>query len=689
MSDSFPRQHARTQRFTLGSPRNFSVGGDGTEVLFLRSTGPEDPINALWAIDTLTGTERVIVDPRKFVDDQDGELPAAELARRERAREGAGGITTYSLNSQGSLVTFALGGEIVVADVDNGSLTSMISTGAGFDPRLSTDGRYVSFVVEDSLHVALADGSEPARVLLQGDGKTVSWGSAEFIAAEEMRRSRGHWWDPNNDRLVVARVDVADVNLWHISAPDDPAKSPQTIRYPAAGTSNADVGLCLVNVHDASQIQVTWDRSTHPYLVDVRWEDGSPLTVTVQSRDQRSMWVLEVEESSGDTNSVLALDDPDWVEIIPGTPRKWNGGWLTIEDNGHTRSLLHNGTPLSAPDQWVRSLVDVDDSRLLYTASIDPTIVDLWSYSDEENQCLTSGSGVVQAVGSKSVTIIEQSSLESYPRVAVKAHGKTWGIDSWQTTPMVTPAVELLQTELSGIHTAVLFPTGGCDEPLPVLLDPYGGPHAQRVLQARNAYLVSQWFADQGFCVVIADGPGTPGRGDGWERSVRGDLAHPVLEAQIEALQSVAELHPGRVDLTRVGIRGWSFGGYLAALAVIRRPDIFHAAIAGAPVTDWQLYDTHYTERYLGHPTEEPDNYRRTSLLVDAGQLERPLMLIHGLADDNVVAAHTLQLSAALLAAGRPHEVLPLSGVTHMTSQEQVAENLLLLQINFLRQNLQ
>jgi dipeptidyl-peptidase-4 len=325
----------------------------------------------------------------------------------------------------------------------------------------------------------------------------------------------------------------------------------------------------------------------------------------------------------------------------------------------------------------------------LYTASIDPTIVDLWSYSDEENQCLTSGSGVVQAVGSKSVTIIEQSSLESYPRVAVKAHGKTWGIDSWQTTPMVTPAVELLQTELSGIHTAVLFPTGGCDEPLPVLLDPYGGPHAQRVLQARNAYLVSQWFADQGFCVVIADGPGTPGRGDGWERSVRGDLAHPVLEAQIEALQSVAELHPGRVDLTRVGIRGWSFGGYLAALAVIRRPDIFHAAIAGAPVTDWQLYDTHYTERYLGHPTEEPDNYRRTSLLVDAGQLERPLMLIHGLADDNVVAAHTLQLSAALLAAGRPHEVLPLSGVTHMTSQEQVAENLLLLQINFLRQNLQ
>ena len=181
MSDSFPRQHARTQRFTLGSHRNFTVGGDGTEVLFLRSTGPEDPINALWAINTLTGTERVIVDPRKFVDDQGSELPAAELARRERARESAGGITTYSLNSQGSRVTFTLGAEIVVADVDNGSLTSMTSTGAGFDPRLSADGRYVSFVVEDSLHVALADGSEPARVLLQGDGKTVTWGSPSSL----------------------------------------------------------------------------------------------------------------------------------------------------------------------------------------------------------------------------------------------------------------------------------------------------------------------------------------------------------------------------------------------------------------------------------------------------------------------------------------------------------------------------
>jgi dipeptidyl-peptidase-4 len=217
-----------------------------------------------------------------------------------------------------------------------------------------------------------------------------------------------------------------------------------------------------------------------------------------------------------------------------------------------------------------------------------------------------------------------------------------------------------------------------------VLLDPYGGPHHRQVLAARDRFLVSQWFADQGFAVLVTDGRGTPGRGPAWERAVWRDLAGPVLDDQVEALAAVAADHP-ELDLRRVAIRGWSFGGYLAALAVLRRPDVFHAAVAGAPVTDWRLYDTHYSERYLGDPAADPDSYRRNSLLADAAKLERPLLLIHGLADDNVVAAHTLRLSNLLLAAGRPHNVLPLSGVTHLAVQEAVAESLLHLQLAFLR----
>jgi dipeptidyl-peptidase-4 len=270
-----------------------------------------------------------------------------------------------------------------------------------------------------------------------------------------------------------------------------------------------------------------------------------------------------------------------------------------------------------------------------------------------------------------------------------------------------TPRPDIFAASARGIRTALLLPSW--HEPgsrkLPVLLDAYGGPHAQRVLAARAAFFTSQWLAEQGFAVVVADGRGTPGRGPEWDRAVWHDLAEPVLEDQVEALHAAAG-RCGDLDLSRVAIRGWSFGGYLAALAVLRRPEVFHAAVAGAPVTDWRCYDTHYTERYLGHPDENPGAYDKCSPVKDAeriaarvrgsgggaagpdGIVVRPLMIIHGLADDNVVVAHSLRLSSALLAAGYPHSVLPLSGITHLASQEEVAENMLLLQVDFLRQAL-
>jgi dipeptidyl-peptidase-4 len=261
-------------------------------------------------------------------------------------------------------------------------------------------------------------------------------------------------------------------------------------------------------------------------------------------------------------------------------------------------------------------------------------------------------------------------------------------IASHAARPARLPEMSIRHVGSRRLATALLLPDGSRpDEKLPVLLDPYGGPHAQRVVRAQAAYGTSQWFADQGYAVVVIDGRGTPGRGSAWERAIRFDLASAVLEDQLDGLAALAEQEP-RLDLSRVAIRGWSFGGYLAALAVLRRPDVVHAAIAGAPVTDWRLYDTFYTERYLGHPDEHSEAYERSSLLDDASELTRPLLLIHGLADDNVVSAHTLQLSSRLLAAGRPHEVLPLTGVTHMASQEDVAENLLLLQLDFLRRTI-
>jgi dipeptidyl-peptidase-4 len=271
-------------------------------------------------------------------------------------------------------------------------------------------------------------------------------------------------------------------------------------------------------------------------------------------------------------------------------------------------------------------------------------------------------------------------------RAVLQRDGRLIGeITSYADEPVLTPGVTFLTASRRELRSAVLLPSGHeRGTPLPVLLDPYGGPSHNRVMRIRAAYLTSQWFADQGFAVVVTDGRGTPARGPTWEHAIRDDLAGAVLDDQVDALHAVAETVPD-MDLSRVGIRGWSFGGYVAALAVLRRPDVFHAAIAGAPVTDWALYDTFYTERYLGLPEDNPDRYAAASLIDDAPKLERPLLLVHGLADDNVVAAHTLRLSTALLAAGRPHSVLPLSGVTHMTLQEAIEENLLLLEVAFLR----
>lgn len=215
-------------------------------------------------------------------------------------------------------------------------------------------------------------------------------------------------------------------------------------------------------------------------------------------------------------------------------------------------------------------------------------------------------------------------------------------------------------------------------------MDPYGGPLVQRCIKSSLPFTVSQWFADQGFAVIVADGRGTPGRGRAWGKAVAGDLITKAVDDQITALDDA--VHGGApIDIGRVAIRGWSFGGYLAIFSVLLRPDRFHVAVAGAPVTDWRYYDTHYTERYLGHPESNPEIYEKCSALSAAERLKRPLLLIHGLNDDNVVIGHTLRLSQALFAAGREHYVLPLTDITHMAASENAAEHLLHAQLAFIR----
>jgi dipeptidyl-peptidase-4 len=255
-------------------------------------------------------------------------------------------------------------------------------------------------------------------------------------------------------------------------------------------------------------------------------------------------------------------------------------------------------------------------------------------------------------------------------------------------SPVVTPTVTVVATGQHNLKSAIIWPENHRQgTKVPVICAPYGGPHHARVVASGLSFCSDQWLANQGFAVVVTDNRGTPGHGPDFEYSIATDLAKKVVHDQVDALTTLGATYLD-LDLTRVGIHGWSFGGYLAALATIERPDIFQVGIAGAPVTDWALYDTAYTERYLGVPAENPEGYEEASLLSRAHKLERPLLIIHGLADDNVLVAHSLQLSSALLAAGKTHSVLPLSGVTHMTSQEIVAENLMMAELEFFYEHL-
>jgi dipeptidyl-peptidase 4 len=706
MTESFPRQEARTRRFTLGVPRAFRVSPDGSRVTYLRTQGGSDPVTCLWVLDVAEGAERLAAGPRTLGGpalgaDAEADLPPEERARRERVREQAGGIVAYATDADLTLAVFSWSGRVWAVDVTRpGAVPYEVAvTGTALDPRPDPAGKRLAYVSAGALRVAsLSDGAED-QVLADPRGAAgVTFGLPEFIAAEEMDRQRGYWWSPDGSALLVARVDETPVRRWHIADPANPERPPAVVAYPAAGTPNAATSLVLARL-DGSSADVDTGGAAFPYIVTAAWADGHDPLAVVQSRDQRTVRLLSVDPGTGRSTVLREDTDPAWLEIVPGVPA-WtaDGGLVWTADRDGTRRLLAGPPealePVTPPGLQVRGVLGVDGDTVLFSASDEPTEIGLWAYGPAGLTRISDGGTIETGAAGGGTTVVASRGPDD-DRAAFRVHrdGRVVAeLASLSESPALpAPRPVLFGAGTREIRTAVLLPSWyqPGQGKLPVLLDPYGGPHAQRVLKSRASYLNAQWFAEHGFAVVIADGRGTPARGPEWERAVAGDLAGPVLEDQVEALHEAAARYPG-LDTGRVAIRGWSFGGFLAALAVLRRPDVFGAAIAGAPVTDWRLYDTHYTERYLGQPDEQAEAYERSSLKIYAERVadHRPLMLIHGLADDNVVVAHTLRLSGTLLAAGYPHTVLPLTGITHMASQETVAENMLLLQLDFLRRAL-
>jgi dipeptidyl-peptidase 4 len=703
----YPELAARTRRFALGAPRAVSVTANGAYVVFLRSSGPEDPNDALWIFDIGTGEERLIADPAVLLSGDGDELPAEERALRERLRLSAGGIGSYALDGVGAVAAFTLGGRLFRADLRTGDVAELRTAGPAVDPRPDPAGQRIAYVTGTELHVLGPDGTD--AVLAREEG--VTWGLADFIGAEEFHRYRGYWWAPDGRGILAARVDDSRVPRWHLHDPATPEQPPTIVAYPHAGAPNAKVTLHLLDL-DGGWVDVHWDRETYPYLVAVSWsENGGPLIAVLRRLQQHGL-VLAIDPRTGETQVHAELADPRWVEPVAGTPSYLGDGRVLVggdlaHDGYDARCLFADGSLVTPPHLYVRRVVGrlagpTGDTELVVEASDgEPSeqhvyrIAATTGSAGTQARRVTAEPGWHTAQASASVLVIGSQSLEhAGSRYTIYRSDVPVGtLTSRAAEPPYAPRPALERVTDRRLPTGVLYPRGHVGgRRLPVLVDVYGGPGHQEVVAARARWVERQWWADAGFAVVVVDNRGTPGIAPSFDKAIHRRMADVAMADQVDALHALADKHQD-LDLDRVAIRGWSFGGWLAGLALLRRPDVYHCGIAGAPVTDWALYDTAYTERYLGLPADAPDVYTHHSLIEMAEEPPvtpsdaRPLLLVHGLVDDNVVAAHTLRLSAALLRSGRPHSVIPLTGATHMAAGG-LAERLLRIELDFVRRSL-
>jgi dipeptidyl-peptidase-4 len=689
-SELTPEAIVERGQLEFGHPRAFSIANDGRRVALLRSPAPTTAEQQLWLLerDATGGWSERRLDDIGTGGEETGALAesAAARAMRERTRELASGIIAYTADANLETIVFVAGGLWRFATT-SGRLDRVEGTDAAEAPLLSPDGRLLACVEARSVRVLRLDHVPTTLAVVDPEREHESLGRPDFIAAEDLRRFEGMWWDPSSRRLAFQRTDDGALAEWFIPSPGDPAARAGTVRYPVANGPNAQLGLSLLDTETGETRDVRWDTERYPYLGAVHWSPAGGLTLDVQTRDQRELATLAVDVATGACTPRAAIHDEHWVEPGNGTRAHAPGGEVCqLVDVDGVRTLRVGERVLDLPHHVLDVAGVLDDGLLvqLATTTIDRRIALVrW---DGSLEWLSDAAGVARASGRGSVAVVEQRGMEhERPEVRLLDLG------AGAAQPIATHAEPLewdeqveFFTDLGdgGSSAALLLPTGhdaGRDGPLPVLLDPYGGPLHARVVRDRRAFAQARWLAEQGYAVLAIDGVGTPGRSPAWERTIAGDLVR-TLDSQIAGLEAVAALRPGVLDLAAVGIRGWSFGGYLSALAAIRRPDLIRAAAVGAPVSDWTLYDTHYTERYLGHGPDFLAAAARNSLpdrLAEAdvqGRRPSPMLLIHGFEDDNVVVAHTIRLAEALAARGIPHASLLLPSLTHVGRTSVVAQ---------------
>jgi dipeptidyl-peptidase-4 len=691
LDTSFLRTYSETRGFTLGRPVNARPTPDGKHVLFLRSPARSQKRN-LFEFDVATGKTRELLTAEALLKGGEERLTPEEKARRERMRVSAGGFADFHMDETGRYLLLPLSGKLFIFDRTKAQ-TRELKTPAGtiIDPKWSRDGKWVSYVRDHDVYAyELATDTETA--VTKGGTVIKTNGLAEFVAQEEMGRFSGYWWSPDSKFIAFEEVDHTGVETWYVADPAKPDQKPLQQFYPRPGKKNVSVRLGIVPISGGDPIWVDWDKKAYEYLASVRWDKHGPLTIQVQDRRQQEIQLLRVDPATGKTTKLLEEKDPAFTNLRQDMPRWLPGGsqFVWISEYGKGPGLeLHRADGSLADmvipyDEGLISVAHVDPTRseVVYVASKDTTEAHVWArmfqeqpkvrrpYSDKPVR-LGEGAGLESIVFSenKEVFVLTRTSLDGMTRSYVHTRDKRIGeLPSVAEEPGFVPRAHV--EKIGEFYTNVIRPANfDASKKYPVLLDVYGGPHHLQVTQSMRSWLVPQWLADQGFIVVAIENRGTPGRGRDWERAIYKKFGEAPIDDQVKGLKALAEKHP-EMDMDRVGVTGWSFGGYMSALAVLKRPEVFKAAVAGAPVTEWEDYDTHYTERYLGVLPEDKKAYEDSSLLPLAAKLDRPLLLVHGTADDNVYYRHTLRLTDALIRSGKPFEVMPLPGITHMVSAD-------------------
>jgi dipeptidyl-peptidase 4 len=675
---------------------------DGRFVTYLQGKPDNKDQLDLWAFDTRIGRSKLLVDSRAFAGD-DEKLSDEEAARRERARTAAlRGIVEYEFSSDGKRLLVPLAGDLYVYDlaaktspVRRLTHTDAYETDARFSPR----GKYVSFVRDQDLFVIdLATGKERA---LTNDGEgIIQNGVAEFVAQEEMDRSTGYWWSPDEARIAFTRIDdspVQEVERLEINA--DGARMFRQ-RYPAAGTANTRVELKVVELGSNTVTNIDL-KLGDGYLARVNWfNDSHHLAVQRQTRDQKRLDLLKIDASSGETSTLLTETSPAWIDLHDDllflkhtdafiwASRRTGYRHLYLYDlNGRLIRPLTAGEWMVEGNDTENGVVGVDEAkRLVYFMANATSPLERYLYST--------------SLETPDPANVKQISKEAGFHDAKLIPGNRYYFDAWSspTQPACTSirnfdgSVQnwLVRNALDESHPYWQYKDSRPEETFgsiqaddgqtlyyrlekpaklepgkryPVIVDVYGGPHHQSVRadwMGGGGYF-RQILVQNGYIVFSLDNRGSGFRGNAFDQAISGRLGKVEIEDQLRGVEFLKQ--QSFVDPDRIGVMGWSYGGYMTLMA-LTTTKAFKAGIAGAPVTDWRLYDTHYTERYLGIPGPE-STYEESGALSHLDSLHGKLLLVHGMADDNVLFTNSTMLMQRLQAANVPFDLMTYPGSKH------------------------